>query len=226
MKSSLAERVDYMDKIKLLAVVGPTASGKTSLAVELAKKYNGEVISCDSMQIYKDISIGTAKPTAEEMQGVPHHLIDFAELDESFSVADYAALAHNAVKEVSGRGKLPIICGGTGLYFNSLIDNITFSEAGKDDDYRRLLEERAEKEGAESLLAELAVYDEESAKKLHPSNLKRIIRAMEHYKLTGKTITEQNIESKQKPSPYEPLIIGINFHSREKLYDRINKRVD
>ncbi len=215
-----------MEKIKILGVVGPTASGKTSLAVELAKKYGGEVISCDSMQIYKHISIATAKPTQAEMQGIKHHLIDFLDLDKSFSVADFVSLASDCAKDISARGKLPVLCGGTGLYFSSFIDNISFSDSGADPEYRAELEKRAEAEGAESLLKELAVYDPETAARLHPNNLKRIIRAMEHYKASGVTISEQNRLSRSVPSPYNPLILGITFKDREELYDRINARVD
>lgn len=215
-----------MNKIKVLAVVGATASGKTALAVELAKEYNGEVISCDSMQIYKYMDIATAKPSKEEMQGIKHHLIDFLEPDRTFSVADYTALASETARDISERGKLPVLCGGTGLYFNSFIDNISFSDFGADEDYRRQLEERAEKEGAQALLDELAEYDPETASALHPNNLKRIIRAMEHYKVSGMTISEQNRLSRLNPSPYDALIIGIAYKDRQKLYERINKRVD
>ena len=215
-----------MEKIKILGVVGPTASGKTELAVELAKAYNGEVVSCDSMQIYKHINIATAKPTEAEMQGIKHHLIDFLDLDKSFSVADFVSLATDCVKDINDRGKLPVLCGGTGLYFTSFIDNISFSDSGADPEYRLELEKRAETEGAEALLAELAEFDPETAAKLHPNNLKRIIRAMEHYKSSGITISEQNRLSRAVPSPYNPLILGITFKDREKLYERINARVD
>lgn len=215
-----------MEIIKILAVVGATASGKTALAVELAKEYNGEVISCDSMQIYKYMDIATAKPSKEEMQGIKHHLMDFLEPTQSFSVADFTALACEAAKDISSRGKLPVLCGGTGLYFSSFIDNISFSDFGADEDYRRQLEERAKKEGAQTLLEELAEYDPETAASLHPNNLKRIIRAMEHYKASGIPISEQNRLSRLKPSPYDSLIIGIAYKDRQKLYDRINKRVD
>ena len=214
------------NKIKILAVAGPTASGKTALAVALAKAYNGEVISCDSMQIYRHLAIATAKPSAEEMQGVPHHLIDFLEPQERFSVADYVALAAKAAEDIRARGKLPILCGGTGLYFSAFIDGLRFSEAGSDEQYRKHLEARAAKEGAEVLLEELRGFDPEAAAKLHPNNLKRIIRAMEHYKLTGETITNQNAQSKRIPSVYDPLILGIGFHERAALYERINTRVD
>ena len=215
-----------MEKIKVLGVVGPTASGKTSLAVNLAKEYNGEVISCDSMQIYKSIDIATAKPTEAEMQGIKHHLIDFLDLDKSFSVADFVSLAGDCAKDINSRGKLPVLCGGTGLYFNSFIDNISFSDSGADPEYRAELEKRASEQGAQSLLDELAEYDPESAAKLHPNNLKRIIRAMEHYKTSGITISEQNRLSRANPSPYDCLILGITFKDREKLYERINTRVD
>ena len=215
-----------MEKIKVLGVVGPTASGKTSLAVNLAKEYNGEVISCDSMQIYKSIDIATAKPTEAEMQGIKHHLIDFLDLDKSFSVADFVSLAGDCAKDIKSRGKLPVLCGGTGLYFNSFIDNISFSDSGADLEYRAELEKRASEQGAQSLLDELAEYDPESAAKLHPNNLKRIIRAMEHYKTSGITISEQNRLSRANPSPYDCLILGITFKDREKLYERINTRVD
>ena len=214
------------NKIKLLAVAGPTASGKSDLAVELAKKFGGEVISCDSMQIYKHMSIATAKPTEEDMEGIPHHLVDFLEPSERFSVADFVELASKSAEEISASGKLPILCGGTGLYFNSFIDGLSFTDAGVDEDYRRELEERARVEGAEALLEELETLDPETAQKLHPNNLKRIIRALEHYKLSGKTITQQNKESRKTPSKYEALILAIGFHDRQKLYDRINLRVD
>lgn len=212
--------------MKVLAVVGPTASGKSALAVELAERYGGEVVSCDSMQIYKTMSIATAKPTAEEMQGIPHHLIDFLEPTESFSVAEYVTLAGAVIRDIHQRGKLPILCGGTGLYYSSLIHGITFSEAGSDPAYRKELEQRAASEGAQVLLDELRTFDPESASKLHPNNLKRIIRAMEHYKLTGKTITEQNAMSRMKPSDYDTRGFVIDFQDRQKLYERINLRVD
>lgn len=215
-----------MDKIKVIAVVGPTASGKTGLAVELAKEYGGEVVSADSMQVYKHMDIATAKPTKEEMQGIPHHLIDFLEPDEKFSVAKYVSLAHGVISDIYARGKLPIVCGGTGLFCDSLLNNIQFTPTGEDLEYRNELRERAQKYGAQSLLDELAQYDPESAERLHPNNLGRIIRAMECYKLSGVTITEQNALSRTGENPYESLYIGINYHDREVLYSRINKRVD
>ncbi len=215
-----------MEKIKVLAVVGPTASGKTTLAAGLAKKYGGEVISCDSMQVYKHMNVAAAVPTEEEMQGVPHHLIDFLEPCKKFSVADYVTLAHKTAEEIAARHKLPVICGGTGLYFNSFIDNIAFSEAKADSAYREKLKKRAENEGPQTLLDELSVFDKETADSLSPNNLGRIIRAMEHYHITGRTISAQKAQSKKNPSPYDAVIIGINFYNRENLYSRIDSRVE
>ncbi len=215
-----------MEKIRVIAVVGPTASGKTDLAVELALKYGGEVVCADSMQIYKYFNIATAKPTEAEMRGVPHHIVDFVEPTESYNVSKYVKLASETVKDIHDRGKLPIVCGGTGLFVDSLLDNIQFTETGEDHAYRQELRRRAEKYGAQSLLDELAEYDPESANRLHPNNLGRIIRAMECYKLSGITITEQNRLSRLRPNPYESLYIGINFKDRQKLYDRIDRRVD
>ncbi len=215
-----------MEKIKVLAVVGPTASGKTSLAAGLAKKYGGEVISCDSMQVYKHMNIAAAVPTEEEMQGVPHHLIDFLEPCKKFSVADYVELAHRTAAEIAAKNKLPVICGGTGLYFNSFIDNIKFSEAKADYEYRAELKKRAETEGSQVLLDELSAFDKETADSLSPNNLGRIIRAMEHYHITGRTISEQREQSRKAPSPYDAVIIGINYYNRENLYSRIDSRVD
>lgn len=213
-------------KIPLLAVVGPTASGKTSLGVNICKAIDGEVVSCDSMQIYKGMSIATAKPTAEEMQGIPHHLIDFAEPTEIFSVAKYCELAKKAIEDIHSRGKTPVLVGGTGLYYSSLVDNLTFLEEETDFAYREMLKARAEKEGAEVLLEELRAIDPESAQKLHPNNLGRVIRALEIYHTTGKTITEQNALSKAEPSPFDVKTICLDAKERQFIYDRINLRVD
>ncbi|MDQ5983825.1 MAG: tRNA dimethylallyltransferase [Eubacteriales bacterium SKADARSKE-1] len=213
-------------KINILVMVGPTASGKTKVSIELAKQFNGEIISADSMQIYKDMDIGTAKPTKEEMQGVSHHLLDFLSVDEDFSVAEYVKLAKEKIKDINNRGKLPIICGGTGLYINSLIDNVTFTEQESDPAIKEELIKRFEKYGVEPLIAELSTFDEESAKKIHPNNTLRIIRAIEIYRTTGTTMSEQLRNSKLKKSPYNPIIIGLNFKNRDILYDRIDKRVD
>ncbi|MBR5273553.1 MAG: tRNA (adenosine(37)-N6)-dimethylallyltransferase MiaA [Clostridia bacterium] len=213
-------------KIPLLVIVGATASGKTSLGIGMAKFFDGEVISADSMQIYKNMGIATATPTADEMDGIPHHLIDFLDVTESFSVARYVELAAERIRNVHSRGKLPIIVGGTGLYVNSLIDNIEFVDAGGDEQYRSFLRERAEKEGAQALLDELMLVDKETALKLHPNNLGRIIRALELYKTTGVTMSEQVERSRRNPSPYSPVVIGIDYLDRANLYARINLRVD
>ncbi len=212
--------------MKAIFVVGPTASGKTSLAIELAKRFNGEIISADSMQIYKGIHIASAAPDTEEMCGIPHHLIEFLDLEDEFSVAQYVKVARDRIKEVSLRGKLPIIVGGTGLYISSLLDNIEFIEQEADYELRSNLEEKFDRLGGDKMLEELSAFDSESASRLHPNNRRRIIRAFEVYLQTGKTITEQNFISKQNSSEIKPLVIGINYENRELLYNRINSRVD
>jgi tRNA dimethylallyltransferase len=214
------------DKIPVVAVVGPTASGKSRLAVELALRKNGEVISADSMQIYQGMRIGTAKPTAEEMRGVAHHLIDFADLSQPFSVAHYVELASNCISEVNSRGKLPIIAGGTGLYVRSLLHNIQFTEDDKNTALRVELARKAEQEGVQSLVEELSRFDPQSAHRIHPNNIGRIIRAIEIYRMTGITMTEQIERSKQIPTPYQACVIGLDYKNRQTLYDRINLRVD
>ncbi len=214
------------NKIDIVVIVGPTASGKTNLSVQLAKIFNSEIISADSMQIYKKMSIGTAKPTIDEMQGIPHHLIDFVDINKNFSVADYVKLAKEKIFEINEKGKLPIIVGGTGLYVNSLIDNINFTEQNSDPVLRDKLKKRVETQGIQSLIEELKTFDIESAQKLHPNNVSRIIRAIEIYKTTGITMTEQIKNSKKFDSPFNPIMIGLNYKDRNVLYDRINKRVD
>lgn len=211
---------------RLLAVVGPTASGKTALSIRLAKEYNGEIVSADSMQIYTGMDIATAKPTKEEMDGIPHHLMDFLSPTESFSVSQYVEMAKNAIDEILSKGKLPILCGGTGLYVRSLVENVQFSPEQTDEKLRAELNERYQTEGGESLLKELSEFDPETAQKLHPSNSKRIIRAIEIYRTTGITMSEQVSSSKRIPSPYDVTMIGITYSDRQKLYDRINRRVD
>jgi len=213
-------------KIPIVAVVGPTASGKSRLAVEVALRKNGEVVSADSMQIYKGMQIGTAKPTAEEMRGVAHHLIDFANLSQPFSVANYVELASQCISELNSRGKLPIITGGTGLYVRSLLHNIQFTENDKDEVLRNELALRAEQEGTDSLVEELKQFDPHSAERIHPNNIGRIIRAIEIYRTTGITMTEQIERSKQIPTPYNACVIGLDYRNRQTLYDRINLRVD
>lgn len=213
-------------KPKILAVVGATASGKTSLGVELAKKYNGEVISADSMQIYKGLDIASAKPTTEEMQGIPHYLIDFLDRDVSFSVSDYVKLANEKIKDIISREKLPIIVGGTGLYIDSLLNNVKFSEGGSDEVYREKLYTIAREKGNEYLYNILLETDPVSAETIHMNNLVRVIRALEVFHVTGRRFSELKAESRLIESPYDSLIIGLNFHDRQILYDRINKRVD
>ena len=213
-------------KKKILAVVGPTASGKTALAVKLAKKYDGEIVSADSMQIYKGMDIASAKPTEDEKEGIPHHLMGFLEPTEEFSVSDYVKLASDTIDQIIVRGNLPIVCGGSGLYIRSLLNNISFSDEERNDELRAELNERYINEGGEVLLKELAEFDPESAARLDPSNSKRIVRAIEIYHTTGITMTEQIARSRLVPSPYDVIAIGLTFSDRAKLYERINDRVD
>ncbi|MBQ5398836.1 MAG: tRNA (adenosine(37)-N6)-dimethylallyltransferase MiaA [Ruminococcus sp.] len=212
-------------KIKLLVVVGPTASGKTSLAIELAKKYNGEVISADSMQIYKQMRIATAKPSVEEMDGVRHHMLDFLEPDKSYSVGQYVLDAQRAIEDIVSREKNAIICGGTGLYIDSLLKGIEFEDSSSDRALREELNLKADEKGLDHLLGILADFDPDSAERLSKEkNKKRIIRAIEFYKTTGKTITQQNEADKQEK--YDSLIFGLTAKDRQYIYDRINLRVD
>lgn len=211
---------------KLLAVVGPTASGKTRLAVELALRYNGEVVSADSMQIYRRMDIGTAKPTLGEMQGVPHHMLDVASPEEDFSVARYVELAIPCVEDILSRGKLPILAGGTGLYIDSLLSGRTFAAYSPENPLRRELEARFAQQGGEAMLAELAQVDPDSAEKLHPNDAKRIIRALEVYQTTGKTIAQHNRETQTLPPRYDALRIGLRFEDRGDMWAQIDRRVD
>ncbi|MBR6670383.1 MAG: tRNA (adenosine(37)-N6)-dimethylallyltransferase MiaA [Ruminococcus sp.] len=215
-----------MKKPFVLAVVGPTASGKTAMGIRLAKELDGEIISADSMQIYKGMDIATAKPTADEMQGIPHHLIDFLARNEAFSVADYVSLANEKITDIISRGKLPIIVGGTGLYISSLLDNIKFSESRNDESYRKELTEYAQKYGNEALHARLAEIDKEGAEEIHPNNVVRVIRALEICRFTGKKFSEVKLEGRQTEPKYDSIILGLTYSDRQMLYDRINKRVD
>ena len=214
-----------MKKPLAVALVGPTASGKSSLAVKIAKHLTGEVVSADSMQIYKHMDIATAKVTAEEMQGVPHHLIDFVEPWESFSVAEYKALALSCIGDIVKRGKLPVLAGGTGFYVDTVINNTSFLDYEKTDIRKKLLL-RAENEGTEALWNELSKVDKESAEKIHKNDLKRIVRALELYSATGKTMTEQRRLSHLEESGYSFCLIGLTAENRQFLYDRIDRRVD
>lgn len=215
------------NKIKLITVLGPTASGKTALSVEIAKVFNCEIISADSMQIYKGMNIATAKPTKEEMQSITHHLIDIVESDKKYSVAQFVDDAKKVIDEISARGKTPLICGGTGLYIDSLLNNVDFSTENSDENLRTELQIIAQEKGAGFLLEMLSEFDIESAKRLSKEkNIKRIIRAIEVYKTTGITQTEQNKIALKYKSPYDSIKIGLTCKDRQKLYDRINLRVD
>ena len=209
----------------IICIAGPTASGKTALAVELAKELNGEVVSCDSMQVYKRMDIGTAKPTAEEMQGIPHHMLDVAQAWENFSVSRYCNQAAPIVDDIIAQGKTAIIAGGTGLYMDSLIRGNNFAPFPSTG-VREALEARAEAEGIQPLLEELAQVDPESAGRLHPSDRKRIIRALEVYRETGITITEHNRRTREVPPKYRPVWLGLDFSDRAALYRRIDRRVE
>ena len=212
-----------MDNI--ICVVGPTASGKTALAVALAKAYNGEVLSCDSMQIYKHMDIGTAKPTEEEMQGIPHHMIGVADPAEPFSAGKYVEMADSILRDILSRGKTCILCGGTGLYVDSLIAGREFSpmsSTGK----REALEREADETGTAALLERLRMIDPTAAARLHEKDRKRIIRALEIFEETGMTITEHDALSQQVPAKYHPVWLGLTFSERAELYSRIDLRVD
>lgn len=211
---------------KVIVICGPTASGKTALAVELAKLYDGEVISADSMQIYTDMDIASAKATPEEQQGIPHHLLNFLDPKESFSVADYVKLCDECVKDILSRGKTPIICGGTGLYISSFVDNLTFDDSMQDLSFREEMRQFAGENGNAALLNKLREIDPETAAALHENNVGRIIRALEVYKTTGHTISQAKAMSRENPSPYEFIMISLDFADRDILRERINRRVD
>jgi len=217
-----------MQKIPLIVIVGPTATGKTALGVELAKLFcgNAEIVSGDSMQLYKGMDIATANPTQEELQGIPHHLISLFDADKSFSVAEYVTLAKAAIENIHRRGKQPILVGGTGLYINSVIDNITFTPSASCPELRARLTQKAAEQGRQVLLSELREFDPETANSLHPNNLGRIIRAIEIYRLEGVPMSAQKRHSRESESPFDVTMIGLNFRDRQLLYDRINRRVD
>jgi len=213
-----------MERTKVIAIVGATASGKTALGVELAKRLDGEVISADSMQIYEGLDIATAKPTQEEMQGIPHHFISIIPRSERFSVADYVQLANAKIQEVHARGKMPIMVGGTGLYIDSVLSGMEF-QPETDSTVRKELENRLAIEGKEKLYAELQTLDPLACEKIHPNNSVRLIRALEVCLTSGMTFTEYKRQNIAHPSPYDSIIIGLEW-DREVLYSRINQRVD
>ena len=210
-----------MEKTKIICVVGATASGKTDLAVKLAKAVDGEIISADSMQVYKNMPIATAVATKEEQNGVVHHLVEFLDADQTFSVADFVERAKVLIDEITARGRVPIVAGGTGLFVDSLVKNISFSEVGSNAEIRNELAEKSNEELYERLLK----LDANAAEDIHPNNRKRVIRALELC-MSGTSKTEQNENSMLIDSPYDALYIGIGYKDRQKLYDRINKRVD
>lgn len=211
---------------KIIVVSGPTASGKTALAVELAKLYGGEVISADSMQIYTDMDVASAKATPEEQQGIPHHLMDFLDPSQGFSVAEWVTMAGKCADDILSRGKTPVICGGTGLYISSFVDNLQFDDSQCDYAYREELRRFADENGAAALLERLREVDPETASELHENNVSRVIRALEVYKTTGHTIAQAKRESRCAPSPYEFILLTLDFEPRELLHERINRRVD
>ena len=212
-------------KIKILAIVGPTASGKTAVSIEVARRLGGEIVSCDSMQVYRRMNIGTAKPTVEEMSGVPHHMIDTVEPDVAFSCADYVTMAGKAVREIVARQKLPILCGGTGLYLDRFLCG-EMEETHADEDLRASLFAFAEREGALALHERLRAVDPKSADAIHPNNVKRVVRALEIYEQTGIPKSEFDRRSQAVESPFEAVVVGLFYPRREVLYERINRRVD
>ncbi len=210
----------------VLCVVGPTATGKTKMGVALAKRFGGEVVSVDSMQLYRGMAIGTAAPTQEEMEGIPHHMVAVADPAESWSAARYVHAADACVQDILGRGKLPVLVGGTGLYLDALIRGTDFAAGSQGTELRRQLQRRARQEGVETLLEELRRIDPAAAQKLHLRDEKRIIRALEVWYETGRTITEHDRQERQRPPKYDALYIGLDFLDRQDLRDRIDKRVD
>ncbi len=215
-----------MAQPKILCVAGPTACGKTKMGILLAKRYNGEVVSVDSMQIYRGMTIGTAAPTVEEMDGVPHHMVAIADPEENWSVARFVAEADKCIEDILGRGKLPILVGGTGLYLDAIIAGRTFAKGYAGGEIRAELEKRLREGGIEPIIEELRAVDPESADRLPPADEKRIIRALEVYLETGKTITQHNLESQEIPNKYDPIYIGLAFADRADMRALIDLRVD
>ena len=213
-------------KPRVVAVGGPTASGKTALSVALAKAFDGEIINADSMQIYKNLDVGTAKPTTQEQQGIPHHLLGFLPPETPFSVADFTAAADPLVREISAHGKLPLVVGGTGLYITSLLNGVTFAPEKLDPTIRARLQAQAEAEGSAALYAQLQAVDPDYAAQVHPNNLPRVIRALELFEATGRKMSEERVNARAAEPPYRALCLCLTCRDRAALYDRIGRRVD
>lgn len=214
------------EKIPVAAVVGPTATGKTKLGIQLCQRLGGEIVSCDSMQVYRGLPIGTAQPTQEELAAAPHHLIGFLEVDQPFSVSDYVEAAGQAIREISGRGRLPVLVGGTGLYARSLLRGFSFEENGRDEEVRQRLFQQAEEQGPEALYQCLCRLDPKAAEEIHPHNVKRVVRALEYIQLCGEPFSAQAQRSRAAQSPYQYVMLCLSFRNRETLYRRIDARVD
>ena len=215
-----------LSKSRVIAVGGPTASGKTALSVGLAKAFGGEIINAESMQIYKNLDVGTAKPSIEERQGVPHYLLDFLPPETPYSVADFTAAADPLIQEITARGKLPLVVGGTGLYITSLLNGMAFTPEKTDPAIRARLQERAEAEGGAALYAELQSIDPDYAAQVHPNNLPRVIRALELYAATGRRMSEERVNARPAEPPYRSLCLCLTCRDRAVLYDRIERRVN
>lgn len=213
-------------KPRVVAVGGPTASGKTALSVALAKAFDGEIINADSMQIYKNLDVGTAKPTTQEQQGIPHHLLGFLPPETPFSVADFTAAADPLVREISAHGKLPLVVGGTGLYITSLLNGVAFAPEKLDPTIRARLQAQAETEGSAALYAQLQAVDPDYAAQVHPNNLPRVIRALELFEATGRKMSEERVNARAAEPPYRALCLCLTCRDRAALYDRIGRRVD
>ena len=215
-----------MSKPRVVAVGGPTASGKTALSVALARAFDGEIINADSMQIYKNLDVGTAKPSAEERQGIPHYLLDFLPPETPYSVADFTAAADPLIRDITARGRLPLVVGGTGLYITSLLSGMAFAPEKTDPAIRARLQARADTEGGEALYAELQRVDPDYAAQVHPNNLPRVIRALELFEATGRRMSDQRREARPAEAPYHALCLCLTCRDRAVLYSRIDRRVD